>query len=242
MRLTIPMLSGLMLVLSCGIANAAPKDELHDAFVKFLQVKSFRATITDLKKGEQVSSMEFVAPDRFRMKTADGMSQLIIGDAMYMDMNGQMMRMPVPGVAKLTSQYRNEAFLRQATYVAVNDYEGKVHEQKTGRSLDDIARGVKGLVYTQGSKGSLIFAGGQRHEIPCVKADEVVDPTGCGDAYRAGLLYGISRGWDWPSTGRLGSLLGAIKIGYRGAQNHAPSQAELETRFRAAFGYSPWKG
>jgi hypothetical protein len=113
MRLTISLLSGLMLVLSCGIANAAPKDELHDAFVKFLLVKSFRATITDLKKGEQVSSMEFVAPDRFRMKTADGMSQLIIGDAMYMDMNGQMMRMPVPGVAKLTAQYRNEAFLRQ---------------------------------------------------------------------------------------------------------------------------------
>jgi adenosine kinase len=56
------------------------------------------------------------------------------------------------------------------------------------------------------------------------------------------LLYGLSRGWDWPTTGRLGSLLGAVKIGYRGAQNHAPSQAELESRFRAAFGYSPWKG
>ncbi len=135
-----------------------------------------------------------------------------------------------------------DMFLRQATYVAVNDYEGKVLEQKTGRTLDDIARGVEALVYTQGSKGSLIFAGGQRHEIPCVQAEAVVDPTGCGDAYRAGLLYGLSRGWDWPSTGRLGSLLGAIKIGYRGAQNHAASQAELESRFRTAFGYSPWKG
>jgi adenosine kinase len=135
-----------------------------------------------------------------------------------------------------------DAFLAQASYVAVNDYEGKMLEQKTGRSLDDIAGGVKALIYTQGSKGSVIFAGGQRHEIPCVKAESVIDPTGCGDAYRAGLLYGIARGWDWPSTGRLGSLLGAIKIGYRGAQNHAPTQAELESRFRAAFGYSPWKG
>lgn len=103
----------LALTLCCGFAHAAPKDELHDAFVKFLQAKSFRATITDLEKGQQVSSMEFVAPDRYRMKTADGGTQLIVGDAMYMEMNGEMMRMPVPGVGKLTAQYRNEAFLRE---------------------------------------------------------------------------------------------------------------------------------
>ena len=81
----------LALALCCGLAHAAPKDELHEAFVKFLQAKSFRATITDLKKGEQVSSMEFVAPDRYRMKAADGATQLVVGDA----------------------QYRYEAFLRQ---------------------------------------------------------------------------------------------------------------------------------
>lgn len=103
----------LALALCCGLAHAAPKDELHDAFVKFLQAKSFRATITDLKKGRQVSSMEFVAPDRYRIKTPDGGTQLIVGDAMYMEMDGQMTRVPVPGVGKLTAQYRNEAFLRQ---------------------------------------------------------------------------------------------------------------------------------
>jgi hypothetical protein len=113
MRLTPSMLSCVLLSLSCGVAHAAPKDELHDAFVKFLQAKSFRATITDLKKGELVSNMEFVAPDRYRMTVAGGTTQVIVGDAMYMDMNGQMMRVPVPGVAKLTAQYRNEAFLRQ---------------------------------------------------------------------------------------------------------------------------------
>ena len=103
----------LALTLCCGIAHAAPKDELHAAFAKFLKVDSFRATVTDLKQGQPVSTMEFVAPDRYRMKTADGTSQLIIGDAMYMDMNGQMMRVPVPGVAKLTAQYRNEEALRE---------------------------------------------------------------------------------------------------------------------------------
>jgi adenosine kinase len=135
-----------------------------------------------------------------------------------------------------------EEFLRHAHYVAVNDYEGKLLEEKTGRRIEDIARAVKAFVYTQGSKGSIIFADGQRHEIPCVEADRIVDPTGCGDAYRAGLLYGISHGWDWPSTGKLGSVLGAIKIAHRGGQNHAPARAEIEERFARAFGYSPWKG
>jgi adenosine kinase len=133
-------------------------------------------------------------------------------------------------------------FVRLAGYVAVNDYEGKMLEEKTGRKLEEIARGVKALVCTLGGKGSVILAGGQRYEIPCVQADSVVDPTGCGDAYRAALLYGVAHGWDWPSTGRLGSVLGGIKIAHRGAQNHAPARAEIEARFSKAFGYSPWKG
>ena len=133
-------------------------------------------------------------------------------------------------------------FLRLADYVAVNDYEGKMLEEKSGRKLEDIARGVKALVCTLGAKGSLIYAAGQRHEVPSVQAESVVDPTGCGDAYRAGLLYGISHGWDWPTAGKLGALMGAIKIAQRGAQNHAPSREEIEARFKRAFGYSPWKG
>jgi adenosine kinase len=134
-----------------------------------------------------------------------------------------------------------DEFLALADYVAVNDYEGKMLEEKTGRKLETLAREVKALVCTLGAKGSLILAGGERHEVPTVPAAAVVDPTGCGDAYRAGLLYGMARGWDWPSTGRLGSLMGALKIASRGAQNHAASRADLEARFRAAFGYSPWK-
>ena len=128
-------------------------------------------------------------------------------------------------------------FVRQADYVAVNDYEGKLLEERTGRKLEQLAQEVKALVCTMGAKGSLIFADGKRHEIPIVEAEKVVDPTGCGDAYRAGLLYGIAHGWDWPSTGKLSALLGAIKIAQRGAQNHAPSRADIEARFQRAFGY-----
>jgi adenosine kinase len=130
--------------------------------------------------------------------------------------------------------------VKLASYLAVNDYEGKMLEEKTGRKLEELARGLKALVLTLGGQGSVIFSSGKRHEIPCVAAESVLDPTGCGDAYRAGLLYGISNGWDWPGTGRLASVMGSIKIAHRGAQNHKPSRDEIETKFKKAFGYSPF--
>jgi len=133
-------------------------------------------------------------------------------------------------------------FVRLADFVAVNDYEGKMLEEKTGTDLATLAKEVKALVVTLGARGSLVFENGARHEIPCVAADQVVDPTGCGDAYRAGLLHGIAAGWDWPTTARLGSVMGAIKIAHRGGQNHKPRRDEIESRFRGAFGYSPWSG
>ena len=133
-----------------------------------------------------------------------------------------------------------EEFVRLADFVAVNDYEGKLLEEKTGQTLEAIAAKVKALVLTLGAQGSVVFADGARHEIPVVAPAGILDPTGCGDAYRAGLLFGIASGWDWPSSGRLGALLGAIKIAHRGAQNHAFDRQEIIDRFKAAFGYSPF--
>jgi len=130
--------------------------------------------------------------------------------------------------------------VKLGSYLAVNDYEGKLLEEKTGCRLEDLARELKALVHTLGAQGSVIFADGVRHEIPCVAPDAVLDPTGCGDAYRAGLLYGIARGWHWPATGRLASVMGAIKIAHRGPQNHKPARAEIEARYRKAFGASPF--
>jgi len=133
-----------------------------------------------------------------------------------------------------------EEMVRLADYLAVNDYEGRMLEEKTGRKLEALAQELKALVVTLGAQGSLVLAGGARHEIPCVKAERLTDPTGCGDAYRAGLLYGIARGWDWPSTGSLASVMGALKIAHRGAQNHRAGREEIEARYREAFGASPW--
>jgi len=131
-------------------------------------------------------------------------------------------------------------FIRLADFVAVNDYEGKMLEEKTGVDLATLAKQVRALVVTRGAHGSLVLADGGRHEVPCVAAEQIVDPTGCGDAYRAGLLHGIASGWDLPTAARLGALMGAIKIAHRGGQNHRPSREVIDARFRSAFDYSPW--
>jgi adenosine kinase len=128
-------------------------------------------------------------------------------------------------------------FIDLATYVAVNDYEAELLTERTGLTLEAIAERLSALIVTRGEQGAEIYTAGQRIDIPCVNADKVVDPTGCGDAFRAGILFGLSHGFDWPTTGRLASLMGSIKIGYQGGQNHTPSQDEIAIRFQDAFGY-----
>jgi len=129
------------------------------------------------------------------------------------------------------------AFIEQATYLAANDYEFEMIMDRTGLTLQDIASRLDALVVTRGEKGSEIYAGGERYDIPAVPAAAVVDPTGCGDAYRAGLLYGIAQGYDWKTSGRIASLLGSIKIAHQGGQNHSFTPAEIADKFEAAFGY-----
>ncbi len=128
------------------------------------------------------------------------------------------------------------AFIEQATYVTVNDYEAKLLQDKTGKTLKEIAQRVKALIVTLGADGSLIYAAGKEIAIPTPKPNAIVDPTGCGDAYRAGLLHGIQHGWDWETTGRLASLMGSLKIAHRGGQNHKFTRAELADLFKQHFG------
>jgi adenosine kinase len=127
-------------------------------------------------------------------------------------------------------------FLKLADWCTVNDYEAKLLCERTGRGLEELAREVSALIVTLGANGSEIYAGGRRIEIPGVEPEAVIDPTGCGDAYRAGLLYGINQGWAWEKTGRLASLMGAIKIAHRGGQNHRPTREDIAARYRQAFG------
>lgn len=131
-------------------------------------------------------------------------------------------------------------FLELADYACFNDYEAKLLCDRTGRSLEQLALLVKALIVTRGGEGSEIHADGQCYRIPCVEAEAIVDPTGCGDAYRAGLLYGIAQGFDWPKTGRLAAVMGAIKIARRGGQNHQPRREEIAACYERAFGVLPW--
>lgn len=131
-------------------------------------------------------------------------------------------------------------FIALADYACFNDYEAKLACDRTGRSLEQLASQLKALIVTRGGEGSDIYVDGRRIEIPCVLADQILDPTGCGDAYRAGLLYGIAQGYDWEKTGRLAAVMGAIKIAHRGGQNHQPTRDEIAARFEKAFGSQPW--
>ena len=127
-----------------------------------------------------------------------------------------------------------------AAVVTVNDYEAQLISERTGLSEDAIAKRVDAYVITLGGEGSRIRAGRDRIAIPVVRPTELVDPTGCGDAYRAGLLYGMAQGWDWQKSGRLASLLGAVKIASRGGQNHPVERDAVAARFAAEFGSPPW--
>lgn len=130
-----------------------------------------------------------------------------------------------------------ENFIEQADYMIVNDYEWEMTQERTGLSPHQIAQRLKALIITKGGEGSLIYADNQCLQIPSAKAEAVNDPTGCGDAFRGGLLYGLLNDMDWETTGRLSSLLGAIKIEQYGTQNHRPSLNEIKARFKQNFAY-----
>ena len=111
-------------------------------------------------------------------------------------------------------------FIDQATWVTVNDYEGKMLSDRTGLSHADISRHVKGLIVTLGAEGCEVWIDGEKTLVPPVKAAAVVDPTGCGDAWRGALLFGLEQGWSLAKCAALGNQVGALKIAQRGPQNY----------------------
>lgn len=126
-------------------------------------------------------------------------------------------------------------FIEQATYVTVNDYESQLMQERTGLSEGEIAERVDALIVTRGAEGSTVYSDGKRLSIPVVSVAELKDPTGCGDAYRGGLIYGIMNDMDWETTCCIASLMGAIKIQHHGTQNHSFSLEEFKARFNDEF-------
>lgn len=130
------------------------------------------------------------------------------------------------------------AFIEKASWITVNDYECQLLQERTGKSAHEIAEHVQALIVTLGGNGSHVYLRSKRIDIPAVTPRAIVDPTGCGDAYRAGLLYGLLHDMDWATTGRIASLMGSIKIEHHGTQNHRFSRDEFGVRFKDAFGFT----
>jgi len=128
--------------------------------------------------------------------------------------------------------------LSMAHILTANDYEASVVEQRTGRSISDIAQSMHAVVVTRGSEGATLYSGGTETHIEPIKVEHVVDPTGCGDAHRAGLLYGLVQNWSLEDACRLANVMGGFKIASRGPQNHRPSRGDISAALRQRYGVS----
>src|SRR5580692_4947671 len=172
-------------------------------------------------------ALGLVAPDG-RQAMIEHAAQFAASNTTFMFDPGQ--GMPMFGGEEL------KTFIAQARWVAVNDYEWGLLQQKTGLTVSDVTAQVEALVVTRGAEGSVIYTKGTTVAIPSAAPNAVVDPTGCGDAYRAGLIHGLLRGLDWEATGRIASLMGAIKVESRGPQNHRFTPTEFARRYQDNFG------
>jgi adenosine kinase len=171
------------------------------------------------------------------MVSPDGRQGMLEHAAQFAEANIPFIFDPGQGLPMFDGE-ELKSFIDQASWVAVNDYEGQLLQERTGWSAEQIAERVEAFIVTRGGSGSMVYTAGKQLEIPAVKPRQIVDPTGCGDAYRAGLLFGITEGMSWEDTGRLASLIGSIKIADRGTQNHEFTPASLARDFEAAFDYA----
>ncbi|NLC36836.1 MAG: carbohydrate kinase family protein [Alcaligenaceae bacterium] len=129
-----------------------------------------------------------------------------------------------------------QRMLEMASILCVNEYEASVVVQRTGKNMEDIAKGLQGVIVTHGSEASVVYEEGERTEVPVIKVADVVDPTGCGDAHRAGLLHGLTRGWNLRDACKLGNIMGSIKVASRGPQNHRPARQHIEAMLQDHYG------
>jgi adenosine kinase len=198
----------------------------HPGAMSESHLNNVTTAVLSLKSSPAAIGLGIVAPD--------GRDGMIIHAQQFVDAQVPFIFDPGQGLPMFDAKDLTQ-FIEQASYIAVNDYEGEMLAQKTGMPLAEIAKHVKALIVTKGIQGSEIYADGQVIHIPVVPVEKPVDPTGCGDAFRAGLLYGIENQLDLETAGRLGSLMGAIKIAFEGPQNHTPSFTMIQELYRKAF-------
>lgn len=197
------------------------------------QINAFHPGAMMLSHANQVAD---AGPVKFAIVAPDGRDGMLQHAEQSAALNIPLIFDPGQGLPMFSGDELKH-FITLATYVAVNDYEAEMLTTRTGLALEQIAQQVAALIVTRGEQGAEIFTGGKKIDIPCVPADAIADPTGCGDAFRAGMLFGLTQALDWATIGRLSSLMGSIKIAVQGPQNHTPTLAEIDDRFHQAFGY-----
>ncbi len=198
------------------------------------QITAFHPGAMNLAHENRVGDIEGV---KIGMVSPDGRQGMIEHAQQFAEAGIPFVFDPGQGMPMFDGRDLNR-FVAQATWLAFNDYEAKLMQERTGRSPRQLAREVEAVIVTRGGQGSTIYTGGREIEIPVAPAAHLVDPTGCGDAYRGGLLYGLQQELDWETTGRIAALMGAIKIEHAGTQNHLLSRADFDARFHEAFGFS----
>lgn len=195
------------------------------------QITAFHPGAMDLAHETPISEAKDI---KLAIISPDGRDGMIQHAQQLVDANIPFLFDPGQGLPMFDGDdLRN--FTKQATYITLNDYEAQLFQDRTGLSPDEIAEQVDALIITRGAEGSYIYTNGSRIDIPCAKAEKLADPTGCGDAYRAGLIHGILNNKDWQTTGRIASLLGAIKIEQHGTQNHSFTQHDFTQRYKQTF-------
>lgn len=167
----------------------------------------------------------------------DGKDGMVAHAQQFVDAGIDFMFDPGQGLPMFNGDELRD-IIGQAAYLAVNEYEFQLVSERTGWDEKTIASHLKALIITRGAQGSVIYADGQTYDIPAGNPSALSDPTGCGDAFRAGLIYGMQNGHDWETTGRLASLMGTIKIERPGTQNHHFTMDDFKQRFSREFGYS----
>jgi adenosine kinase len=200
------------------------------------QITAFHPGAMSFAHTQNIVTKTDKGPVRLGTVSPDGRDGMLLHATQFSDAGIPFLFDPGQGLPMFSGDELKN-FITKSSYVAVNDYESEILMERTGWSLKQIAERVDALVVTRGSKGSHIIAKNKAYEIPCANANSLADPTGCGDAYRAGLLYGLVKGMDWETTGRVASLMGAIKIERPGPQNHSITQEQFRVRFKKEFRY-----
>ena len=198
------------------------------------QITAFHPGAMNVSQQNQVSQAEGVT---IGIVSPDGRDGMLQHAQQFVDANIPFIFDPGQGMPMFDGNDL-KLFIKQANWVIVNDYEWQLMQERTGFTPEQAAKQVQALIITKGAEGAIIYTADTIYEIPAAKITEAKDPTGCGDAFRGGLLYGLMNDFDWKTTGRIASLMGAKKVEHHGTQNHTFSLDDFKQSFKENFAYN----